>query len=106
MAKVQDIIIYKGEDIELDFTMSPVEDITDWTVAFTLKKSYTSNSAICSIDGSLVDPTNGTFKVIIDRDNTSIQPGSYVYDVVRTNTDDYSVLSIGTFTVKPGVRTS
>lgn len=108
MATSANISFYKGEDITLTVTMSPVTNITGWTLQFMVKKQYGDATAqITKTVGSgitITDATNGVFTVAIARADTSgLDPGVYVFDIQRTNAGNQTVLTIGNLTLLPEV---
>ena len=106
MAVLNDIEIYKGEDIIIRFTMSPVVDISGWTMVFTVKKSYVSASPTFAVNGTITDGPAGKFQFAIPSATTTINAGDYVHDATRTDSGNYKVLSSGPFVVRHGVRVS
>lgn len=105
MAQPNDLACFRGEDITYTFTMNPVEDITAWTIAFTARRLMTDATALFTIAGSVTDASGGVFTIPLSAANTSQAPGQYVYDIWRTDSGSATPLSIGTWTIKQGVRT-
>lgn len=108
MASVANISFYKGEDVTLTVTMSPVTNITGWTLQFTLRKQYGDTTAlITKTTGAgitITDAANGVFQVTLasaDTVNQELRP--YVYDIQRTNAGNRTVLTIGNLTLLPEV---
>lgn len=98
MAGTDTITIYRGEAVELTFTMSPVEDIGGWTILFTIRVAGSPDiqvSAVVSGDGS-----TGIFTVDLSAAVTgTLTAGTYEYDAWRTDTDSERVLAVGSFVV-------
>lgn len=95
---------YVGEAYAPTFTMAPVEDITGWTIVFTLR-TVIGNPVLLSIAAAIVNAAAGKFRVTITAAQTdSLATGDYAYDVQRTDAGNETVLSIGTFTVLPDVK--
>ncbi len=46
---VNNISVYKGENVRLTFSLSPAEDITGWTIVFSLKRTYDDAAVIGSL---------------------------------------------------------
>ena len=89
--------IYQGEDKVFSFTLSPVVDITGFTLSFDVKDATTQ---IITRVPAITSGPAGTFTVtLIDTNTDAIRTGIYTYDVWRTNTGFETVLAIGTFTV-------
>lgn len=105
MAKIQNIDVYRKEDIGITFTLDPVESIAGWTTVFTVRKSYQSPTTMFTINGVITDASGGVFSVTIPAATMDIAPGRYVFDAVRTNVGNVAVLAIGEFNVRSGVRT-
>lgn len=108
MATIANISFYKGEDVTLTVTMSPATNITGWTLAFTVRKSYGDASALMTKTSgagiTVTDATNGVFKVAIaSADSTGLEQRAYVFDIQRTDSGSRTVLTIGTLTLLPEV---
>lgn len=99
---VNDLMVYKGEAPTLSFTMSPVVDITGWTLTMTVKRVGTDTSALVSVAGTIVSGTNGTFTVALTstQTKTTLGIGLFAYDVQRTNSGSETVLSVGRLVIK------
>ena len=105
MALTQNIHIFRGEDVQLIFTMTPTTNVSGWTTRFTVKKAYNSPTELLHTSGIVTDGAGGEFTVNLPRASTNVATGAYVYDFVRTDTNDYTVLSTGVFKIEPGVYT-
>lgn len=100
MATINNISIYKGEAVVINFTMSPVTDITGWTIALTIRDNANdTGSALLSVAGVIVLAAAGTFKFTLTSTQTKMAVGNYAYDVQRTDLAGESVLSIGTLSI-------
>ncbi len=104
MAIENNISIFRGEDITQPFRMTPVRNITGWTIVFSLKAAFADVTPLDMIACSITDPVLGLFEVFVPSEVTLRSPGCYVYDVQRTDSGSFGVLSIGKFVVKPEVR--
>lgn len=103
MAGNDTITIVQGEDVDLDFTMNPVEDVTGWTTAFNLKGS--SATRLVSKAGSIQDGPNGVIRVTLtDTETDVIPPGRYKYDLWKTDTGAERALALGDFVVQRPAR--
>lgn len=92
------IEIYLGEDAVLTFTMSPVENITGWTIGFTVEGS--APEKIIEKNAVVTDGPGGVFTVTLAAvDSESLAPGSYQYDVWRMDTGSRRVLALGSFRI-------
>ena len=99
MAKINNISVYKGEDVLFTFTMSPVVNITGWQIVFTLRRAPTDSTVLATINAQITNGVGGVFTVAMDHAKTNIGAGVYAYDVQRTDPGSDKVLSIGTFTI-------
>lgn len=97
------ISIYRGEDVELDFTMDPVADISGWTILFTVEGSVPTPKVLAKT-ATIEDGPNGVFRVALTDDDTDIDPGSYKYDAWRTDAGLERVLAIGKLVVNHTAR--
>lgn len=105
MAQLNDITTaYKGEAIRLAFTLTPLTDITGWTIVFTLKKLSTDPASILSVAASGMVNAAGTFNILLSKANSLLPAGDYAYDVQRTDVGSEAVLSIGKFTINQEVK--
>ena len=100
MAGTDTIIVYRGEDVDLDFTMNPVVDISGWTIVFTVELP-TPITVACSI----TDGPSGTFQATIaDTNLDALRAGVYQYDAWRTDSGTERVLAEGDFEVRDVAR--
>ena len=104
MAQVNHLEVYKGEAVSLDFTMDPVEDISGWTLQFTLKSRAADAVILLSVEGAVVDGESGTFAIpLAHADTIDLDAGVYAYDVQRIDAGSEYPVSVGKFTVKQEV---
>ena len=85
------IEVYRGDDKSISLTFTDkatglAEDITGWTVYFTVKEAYdndpTDSAALITKDvTSHTAPTSGQTAIALTDTNTNISPGSYFYDI-------------------------
>lgn len=105
MPIAQTIKIFRGEDIILHFTMTPVEDITGWVISLTVAKNNNMTQKVTQQTAVLTSGPNGTFDVYLPKSVTqAIEPDTYKYDVWRTNTGEERILSVGDFIVGANAR--
>jgi len=104
MPVVQSITIYRGEDITIPFTMSPKKDVTGWVISFTVANGYGNPTKLFQVTAVNTDAPNGKFSVILDKTQTNIKPGNYVYDLFRVDPGNNRILSVGEFTILPDAR--
>jgi len=100
----QAIKIYRGEDVIITFTMSPIIDITGWSILMTITKKFNTTTKILTIPGTVLSGPDGQFYVPLTSIQTDINPEVYKYDVFRNLPDDNRVLSIGDFIVAKDSR--
>lgn len=104
MPVVQNILVYRAEDIILNFTMSPNVDITGWVISMTIAKSYNHSNKLIQITGIITSGPNGQFQMLLTSSQLDMQPDKYVYDVWRTSPGNARILNIGDFEIKENVR--
>jgi hypothetical protein len=102
MAQHNEFAWYRGEDVVILFTQTPVVDITGWTISFTLKKTLADAAPLLTIAATVGGAApQGIYTVAVTAaQNTTLTTGSYVYSVTRTNSGSVSVLSEGPLTLK------
>jgi hypothetical protein len=97
----QTIEIYRGEEVTLEFTLTPTTNITGWTIQFTVAKA--ANSTVKVIDtmaASIANAVGGIFSVSLDADVTGdLEPGTYYYDAWRMDAESERLLAAGLFKV-------
>jgi hypothetical protein len=104
MAVTETITIYRGEKVSLNLTMTPVESIAGWTIVFTVARKANSPTKLITQPASVVDGTAGTFTLALTEEQTDLAPGTYLFDVWRTDGGFEQVLAIGPFVVAPVAR--
>ena len=102
MACTDTITIYRGEDVQLNFTLAPVIDITGYTLAFAVEG--VAHAKLIEAAGVVVSGPAGTFSVTLADTDTDIKAGAYQYDVWRTDAGSERVLAVGIFRVKDNAR--
>lgn len=102
MAGTDTVEVYKGEDALLLFAMLPVEDITGWTIALTVRGA---SGVLITKSADIESAEDGTFSFTLDSDDTAeLRAGTYAYDVWRTDDGSEHVIAIGEFSLLPIVR--
>lgn len=102
MPKTDAITIYRGEDVDLPFTMDPVENITGWTIVLSIKSAA---QVVITKTATITSGASGTFVfALLHADSDDLDPGAYHYDVWRTDTASERVLAIGNFYIADVVR--
>ena len=96
----QTITVYRGESVIQPFTMSPVEDITGWTLKFTVTKSPDKTAKILGPLAVTIDNAAlGKFHVTLLEEQTNLRAGTYRWDVWRTDEGFEQVKAIGDLVV-------
>jgi len=108
MATVQNIVIDQGTTFSLDINLTnddaSAKDLTNYTVASQMRKSYEAATAILFTSVKV----NATGKVTISltaAQTAAVKAGRYVYDVEITGTSPVETLRVleGLITVTPEV---
>ena len=101
MATFGDFTVFKDTDVTLTVTLSPVVDITGWTLSMVVRKQYGATAAM-TIAGVITGATTGVFTfAIADTDTENLDTGAYVYDVLRTTAGSETVLASGILNIMP-----
>src|SRR6185295_19810429 len=90
MAATANMSYYRGEDVDITVTMSPVEDITGWSITFTVRKTFNVLPILIQKSvGSgitITDGPNGVFVIHVDSaDTANLDVGAYHFDIQRTD---------------------
>jgi hypothetical protein len=105
MSIISTITFDRGEDVLLTVTMTPTTDITGWTLTFTMKQYFGDAAALITKSGSITSAVGGIFTITINSaDTATLDPGSYQYDIWRTNTGYATVLTQGILKLLPETR--
>ena len=109
MAEYVELDIDQGSDFnaDLDITNDDMTniDVTGFTYASSIRKSYYSLRPAANFVVQTVDPENGFISLYLSAAVTSnIKPGRYVFDVKQTDTSSVTTrLFEGIITVNPQV---
>lgn len=103
MPVVNSIVVYRGEDIELNFTMTPTTDITGWVFSLTVARRSNMQDKLFQFTGVATVAPSGKFQFIIPSATLDIEPGTYFHDVFRTS-PSRKIASVGPFEIKPDAR--
>ena len=99
-----DINCYETEDITLTFTMTPVVNITGWTISMTVAISTDSPTALLTKTGTVTDAPGGVFTVPLtsaDTGTTLLVNTTYSWAVRRTDSGNITLLASGNLKIKP-----
>jgi hypothetical protein len=95
--------IFQGEDVRLNFQLTPAQDVTSWTLTGTVRNSLGGASQF-TYTPVIDDGPRGQFHVSWTRaQTTGLAIGDYVWDVRRTDSGNNSVLAHGAFQCKQPV---
>lgn len=88
--------VYQANDRDL-------QDITDWTMEFRLALAE-GGTSVLTAPLVLIDPTHGLCQFLSSPAQTlPLDPGTYWYEVWRTNTGQEQRVAFGSAHLKPGV---
>lgn len=111
MATLQNLTLFRGEDVLLEFTMDPEQAIAGWALAFYLRArpEYGDDPLVTrtTAAGGIVisDGAGGVFQVTIPAATTLALPiARYRYDVWRIDSGYETVLAYGAADVLGQVR--
>lgn len=108
MAGFAEITVEQGADytttINVNDATGAAQNLTSYTAAAQLRKSYYSTSAT-NFTVSISSPTNGEITMALSSANTAnLTPGRYVYDLVMTSPTNVKTRIVeGIATVLPSV---
>ena len=92
--------MFRGEDITLSFTVSPVENITGWTIAFGVA-AFPGDDIVITKTATVTDGANGIFTVTIpSSDTAALDAGVYRFDARRTDSGNKATLADGTIVLR------
>ncbi len=82
------------------------QDITDWTIYFTIKRNKGDSEALVSKEiTSHTSPTEGKTTISLDKEDTQTLSGDFWYDIkVDDSQNKRKIYSEGKFTINPGVK--
>jgi hypothetical protein len=111
MASDDKISIWRAEAVTLNFTVQQTDDlpsdpenITGWTLAFTVASMFEALPKTLTKAGTVVDGPNGKCSVALTAAETNVAVGFYKYDLWRTDTGQERPLAVGVFNVLPSAR--
>jgi hypothetical protein len=97
MSVTSSLSFFRGEDVTVDFQMTPPADVTGWSISFTLKDTLggiTQNGF--PLSATIVDGPRGRFRVAIAAALTAgLAVGRYVWDARRTDSGNKTTLADG-----------
>jgi hypothetical protein len=87
MSVTQNLRFFRGEDVTLDFQMTPPEDVTGWTIVFKLADKL-GGTVQFSKTATVVDGPRGRY-------TAGLAVGRYVWDARRTDAGSKATLADG-----------
>jgi hypothetical protein len=103
MSVTQNLTFFRGEDVTLDFTMTPPEDVTGWTITFKVADKLAGTVQFTK-GATIVDGPRGKWRVsIASADTASLAVGRYVWDARRTDGGSKATLADGFLDLKQEV---
>jgi hypothetical protein len=107
MAQVQNIYIDQGTTYSLSLNVTDqngdLKDLSDYTVAAQMRKSYYTNTAI-DFDAEITYPLDGELTISLTSENSSdIKAGRYVYDIEITGEGETLRVLEGIVVINPEV---
>lgn len=104
MPIVQAIKVYRGENVELNFTMTPGVDITGWVISLTVAKAYNTPNKTFQSTAVITSGPFGQYTFYLTNGELDRQPDMYVYDVFKTNPGNKRILALGNFEIGADAR--
>ena len=103
MSITSSLRFFRGEDIILDFTMTPPLDITGWTLSFKVANTL-GGTVQFTKSATIVDAPQGKFRVTIaSADTASLAVGRYVWDCRRTDAGNRATVADGSIDLRQEV---
>ena len=103
MSITSGLTFFRGEDITIDFTMTPPVDITGWTLSFKVAVSL-GGAVQFTKTPTIVDGPRGKFRVTIaSADTSALAVGRYVWDCRRTDSGAKATLADGALELRQEV---
>lgn len=107
MATIQNLYIDQGTTFSLTITINDqygdVKNLTDYTAAAQLRKSYYSSTAT-DFTAEITGPTDGEVTISLTAAQTSgLKAGRYVYDIEIESTEETLRVLEGIIVVNPEV---
>ncbi len=95
MSIPSNVSFFRGEDLVLDFQLSPIEDIASWTISLKVADSL-GGTVQFTKSASITDGPRGKFRVTIaSADTASLAAGRYTWDARRTDSGAKATLAHG-----------
>jgi hypothetical protein len=89
------LVFTRGEDITVYFQLTPVVDITGWTLNMNLAPGYAVDTVLTKAP-TVIDGPRGRFSVAIaNADTSSLTVGRYVWDIRREDSGHATTVADG-----------
>jgi hypothetical protein len=100
---VDRLVLHRGEDVDVEFQLSPPSDCTGWTIS--LKIAPTLGGTVSTTkSATIVDGPRGRFRVVLAAaDTASLAVGRHVWDARRTDSGNKVTLAEGTLDLRQEV---
>jgi hypothetical protein len=99
-----DITVYRGARVTIPFALNPTGSVTGQTFTFTLAKQPNFATKLVEEPLTWDDESTGAGHVVLDATDTDLKPGTYYWDVWRTDDGFEQPFAIGTMHVVADVR--
>jgi hypothetical protein len=94
---------FRGEDVTLDFQLTPPIDITGWTISLKMADSL-GGTVQFTKSATITSGPEGRFRVTIaSADTSGLAVGRYVWDARRTDSGNKATLADGTLELRQEV---
>jgi hypothetical protein len=102
----QTVTCLKGEAVVLNCVLDPVvgAGIAGWTIQFGLKQNYSDVALLINQTMAITDVSACTFTTTLTHTSTNITPGTYYFDIWRTDSGHETPLIAGPFIINSDVR--
>jgi hypothetical protein len=103
MSITSNLVFFRGEDVVLNFQMTPPIDVTGWNITWKLATTLGGTVQLTK-SASIVDGARGQFTVTLaSADTSSLPVGRYVWDCRRTDSGNRATLADGYLDLKQEV---
>jgi hypothetical protein len=105
MSITSNIVFFRGEDLTINFQMTPPTDVTGWNITLTVKDTLGGTTQFTKT-ATIVDGPRGQWKVVIaNADTASLAVGRYVWDARRTDSGNKATLADGYIDLRQEITT-
>jgi hypothetical protein len=100
MATTSTITAKRGTKLTLNFTMSPVVDISGRTIVFTVAHRANSETKLIQVGATVVSGSAGTFQAIVPSASMDLAPGHHYFDASCTDIGLEATYANGPFVIE------